>query len=185
MFPPVQILTPRMRLVPFSPEIVRAFFDNRDKLPILLGACVPHDWPVDPVILQILHDKLDDASAFVWSDYIYIHRRDNTVIGDGGFKGPPDANGCVDIGYAVIPGYRGQGLATEGARALLEQAFSHAEVCSVRADTSVNGLASMGVLRRIDMRQYGIGHNDEDGDLYCWQVTREQYEQNMLGYVAD
>ena len=177
MSPASEILTERLRLIPITPEFVRAFYRNKDELSRLLGAGVPANWPVDPVILEILKDQLDNPSAFIWSDYIYIHRQDKKVIGDGGFKGPPDAGGLVEIGYAVLPEYRGMGLATEAARALLERAFSHSKVKSVCAETTVNGRASMAVLQKAGMQRCGARHDEEDGDLYCWRILREEFEK--------
>jgi [ribosomal protein S5]-alanine N-acetyltransferase len=174
--PQADLFTPRLRLVPVSPDLVRAFFKSKDELSRLLGASLPDGWPVDPVILEILKDRLDDPAAFAWADYIYIHRQDNAVIGDGGFKGPPDTTGRVEIGYAVLPEYRQKGLATEAARMLVQQAFACPEVGAVCADTSVNGLASMAVLRKIGMQQYGTGHNEEDDNLICWRISRGEYE---------
>ena len=177
--PPIEIVTTRLRLVPITPELVRAFFNDRDKLSRLLKASIPNDWPVDPVIMEILIKRLDDPSAFEWADYICIHKEDGKVVGDGGFKGPPDTDGCVEIGYGIIPEYRKRGLATEAALALVELAFSHQEVKILCAETVIDGIASIRVLQKLGMHQHGTNHNDEDGDLYCWQLTRDDYEDNV------
>lgn len=145
----------------------------------LLDASVPDNWPVDPIILEILKKRLDDPAAFEWADYIYIHREDNEVIGDGGFKDRPDENGCVEIGYGLIPEYRNKGLATEAAKALLNHAFSNAEVTAVRAETVTTGFASMRILKKLGMEMCGSRHDDEDGDLYCWRISRDQYRANV------
>jgi RimJ/RimL family protein N-acetyltransferase len=40
-------------------------------------------------------------------------RATGMVIGDIGFRGPPDAAGIVEIGYSVVAGRRRRGYATE------------------------------------------------------------------------
>jgi len=177
MLSKTELYTPRLRLIPVSPAIVRAFFNDREELSRILGAVIPLDWPVDPVIMEILKRRPDDTGAFDWADYIYIHKQEKKVIGDGGFKGPPDTDGRVEIGYAIIPEYRNKGLATEGALALAEWAFSNVGVSKVCAETSVNGTASMRVVQKLGMQKCGARHDDEDGDLFCWQITREEYEK--------
>ena len=173
-----ELLTNRLRLVPITPRHVRAFYENKEILSRLLGAQIPASWPVDPVIMKILKQQLDNSAAFDWADYIYIHKKDNKVVGDGGFKGPPGADGRVEIGYGVIPEYRNKGLATEAASALAERAFSNPAVSKIYAETTVTGTASMRVLQKLGMRQCGTGHNEEDGDLYCWQISRDEFEKN-------
>lgn len=41
--------------------------------------------------------------------FALVHLADNAVIGSGGYKGPPNADGVVEIAYGVVPGYQGRG----------------------------------------------------------------------------
>ena len=54
----------------------------------------------------------------------WIHQLvvDDQVVGDIGFHGPP-ADGSVEIGYAVVPARRGQGLATRACALIVEMAW--------------------------------------------------------------
>src|SRR5438046_10001249 len=47
-----------------------------------------------------------------------VHRTSGTVVGGCGFKGPPGADGAVEIAYGVAPEHQGKGYATEAAAAL-------------------------------------------------------------------
>ena len=42
-----------------------------------------------------------------WWMYLVIHKDSNTLIGTCGYKGLPDDNGAVEIGYEIAPAYRG------------------------------------------------------------------------------
>lgn len=59
--------------------------------------------------------KSHPAANGRWT-YLFIHKPDLTLIGLGGFKGAVNAEGMVDIGYAIAPSYRRRGLAIEAAQ---------------------------------------------------------------------
>ena len=45
-----------------------------------------------------------------WGTRLFILEDPRTLVGWGGFKGPP-ADGVVEVGYAVAPDFRGRGIA--------------------------------------------------------------------------
>jgi RimJ/RimL family protein N-acetyltransferase len=53
--------------------------------------------------------------------------------------------------WAISPPFRGQGYATEAARAMVEYAFSHLRVKRMVATTTDENAASVGVMRRLGM----------------------------------
>lgn len=67
-----------------------------------------------------------NPDALGWWTYLFTHARDRVLVGEGGYKGKADDSGMVEIGYAIVPAYRGHGLATEVARGFIDHAFSHA-----------------------------------------------------------
>jgi ribosomal-protein-alanine N-acetyltransferase len=115
-------------------------------------------------------------SVLGWWTYLFIHTADLTLIGVGGFKGEPDAEGVVEIGYAIAPAYRGRGLATESARGMIEYAFSHSEVSRVDAHTLPERNVSTRVLKRVGMSYLGVVNDPEDGAVWQWSLRREEYE---------
>lgn len=58
-----------------------------------------------------------------------------------------------ELGYRLHPDHWGQGLATEGSRALLEHAFDQLSARTVTAETMVVNAASRRVMERIGMRK--------------------------------
>ena len=170
------INTERLTLAPITPEHIAAFFRSRTELGSLLGVEVPADWPVFPEGMEYWREKSDklirDAG---WAGYLFIHRKDGRVVGDGGFKGPPDDEGIVETGYAIIPEYRGKGLATEAEQALINWAFSHPEVKFVTAETLTNGKDSMRVLEKLGMAYMGVRADPKDGAVFLWRLSREDY----------
>jgi RimJ/RimL family protein N-acetyltransferase len=81
------------------------------------------------------------------------------VVGDAGFHGPPPDEGTVEVevGYQVVPGWRGRGVATRACALLLEHAWRHgAEL--VRAEVepdNPDGDASRAVLLANGFRAEG------------------------------
>src|SRR5439155_234589 len=71
-----------------------------------------------------------------WVDgFAVVHRDGGVIIGNAGFKGPPDQGGMVEIAYGIVPAFEGRGFATEAATALVAFAFASERVRLVRAHT--------------------------------------------------
>lgn len=123
--------------------------------------------------LEYLLANTDAESPLtVWGSYLFIHRIDHAVIGFGGFKGAPDAEGMVEIGYGVAPSYQGRGYATQAAQALVNFAFTSPQVRVVCAHTAPEENASTSVLTKIGMRYIGVVHDPHDGDIWRWEMGR-------------
>lgn len=82
------------------------------------------------------------------------------VVGDVGFHGPPPGSGPVEveIGYDVVPSWRGRGVAGRACALVLEQAWRDGAIL-VRAETDPGNVASRRVLR-------GNGFTADGDDQY-------------------
>jgi len=117
--------------------------------------------------LALLHaSKLADP----WTHGFSLVLRDSdTVVGKAGFKGPPAADGVVEIAYGLSPDYQGKGYATEAAEALTAYAFSSGKVRVVRAHTLPESNASARVLTKCGFRRIGEVIDPEDGLVWRWE----------------
>lgn len=104
--------------------------------------------------------------------FFIVDPQRNQVVGTAGFKGPPDADGVVEIAYGVAPGYQGRGYATEAANALVEFALSDPTVRTVRAHTLPEKNASTRVLTKNGFRHLGEVIDPEDGLVWRWELPR-------------
>ena len=102
-----------------------------------------------------------------------VHRESGSVVGKCGFKGPPDADGVVEIAYGVDPEHQGKGYATEAAQGLVSYAFSHEPVRLVRAHTLPEPNASTRVLAKSGFRRVGEVIDPEDGLVWRWERNNE------------
>ena len=97
---------------------------------------------------------------------------DGMLCGTAGYKGPPDAEGSVEVGYSVIPEARRRGFASGAVALLVARAFADPRVSTVRAETMQDALPSKAVLRRCGFRQVGTRHDVDDGDVACFERRR-------------
>ena len=95
--------------------------------------------------------------------------RDGALIGMCGLI-RRDGFDDVDLGYAFLPAYRGQGHAREAAAAWLACGFERFDLKRIVAITSVDNAASGKVLEAIGMRfeqRMRVAGHEEDSLLYA------------------
>ena len=154
--------TKNLKLVPQTLEEVRAMVErmtpsekaelSADWLARLRAATPPDPWTLG---------------------FSLVHLDSDTVVGTCGFKGPPGADGVVEIAYGVHPEHQGRGYATEAAQSLTDYAFSSGKVRVVRAHTRPEPNASTRVLAKCGFRCIGEVIDPEDGLVWRWE--RDDY----------
>ena len=65
----------------------------------------------------------------------------------------PQSYEAIELGYAIIPGARGRGYVTEGARGALAAAFTSFDIPSIRAKCRSDNVKSAAVLLRCGMHE--------------------------------
>ncbi len=172
------IETVHLRLIPYSPDHLLALiegderFEERFTLPASEGlrAFIVSD-EVSPVWLERLRAS---SAADPWvHGFAVVHRESRSVIGNVGFKGPPDEVGMVEIAYGIVPAFQGRGYATEAAEAGVAFAFGNGRVRLVRAHTLPTPNASTRVLEKCGFKHTGEIVDPEDGFLWRWERNKE------------
>jgi RimJ/RimL family protein N-acetyltransferase len=112
-----------------------------------------------------------DASPDPWTlGFAVVHRANDIRIGSCGFKGPPSADGRVEIAYGIDADHQGKGYATEAAEALTAYAFRSGQVRVVMAHTLPEANASTRVLTKCGFRFVGEVTDPEDGLVWRWET---------------
>ena len=106
-----------------------------------------------------------------WGTRLFVVEDPRTVVGFGGFKGPP-REGEVEIGYAIAPAWEGRGLATSAVRELLRQAFASAGVRRVTARTLAEPGPSVRVLEKNGFLADGEVADREVGTAWSFHRAR-------------
>jgi RimJ/RimL family protein N-acetyltransferase len=105
-----------------------------------------------------------------WFAHLVVDGSSGRVIGTCGFKGPPDADGMVEIAYHTFPAFERQGYATEMARALRDLASADPDVQVVRAHTLRERNVSVRILESLGFDFRGEVVEPEDGLVWRWEV---------------
>ncbi|HMQ54008.1 MAG TPA: GNAT family N-acetyltransferase [Anaerolineae bacterium] len=166
------IKTKHLHLRPVERRHVEAFLRGRAELAALLQVSLPQNWPHFPAALAVLPGSSGEAGPSGWEGYFFIQPQERVLVGNGGFKGPPDETGTVEIGYEIATEYWNRGFATEAARGLIEYAFAHPEVQSVIAHTLAEKNASTSVLQKVGMRFVAEVADPGEGTIWRWQISR-------------
>jgi RimJ/RimL family protein N-acetyltransferase len=89
-------------------------------------------------------------------------------------------HGQGEMGWALGDEYRGQGYATEAARALMDYGFNSLGLHRIHADTSTDNLAACRIMERLGMRREGLlrGAVHEEGkwvDRYIYGMLADEW----------
>lgn len=152
------VTTENLELVLQSHDDVMTYLDS---MPASDRAEVSPDW-------LLLLKKAEHASPWIHG-YAIKQLRDGAEVGRCGFKGPPDADGMVEIAYGIFPGYQGKGYATEAVKALTASVLESKSVSLIRAHTLPSESASTSVLRNCGYRFVGEVDDPEDGRVWRWE----------------
>jgi RimJ/RimL family protein N-acetyltransferase len=172
------IETAHLRLLPYSPGHLLALIEGYERFQEGFG--LPAAQGLRDFILsdEVSPAWLAELRASVAADpwvhgFAVVHRESGSVIGSAGFKGPPDAEGMVEIAYGIVPAFQGRGYATETAHALVGYAFGSGGVRLVRAHTAPTPNASTRVLAKCGFTRIGEVEDPEDGQVWRWERTRD------------
>lgn len=148
--------TRRLTLVAATAEHLLTEIASPEQLGELLQAVVPAGWPpgeydteAQEFFLGRLLEGGDDVVGW-YGWYALAEDRGSqrpVLIAAGGFLGPPDANGDVEIGYSVHAQWRRQGFAKELVHDLVTFALENRLVRRIVAHTTTENVASCEVLR--------------------------------------
>lgn len=167
------IETQRLKIIPCSRQHLEILTVSESKLAESLGIAMADKWLLFPESVAYSIKMIDDDErALIWGMHLLIHKVDNILIGCGGYKGAPDANGMVEFGYSVAPSYENRGLATEAAKALIQKAFENDGVMMVDAHTLAEWNASTRILQKNGLTKIAEKLDPDDGEIWQWRLLR-------------
>jgi len=168
------IETSRMFLVLGTQPVLEAVLRGDKSLGKLLSVRVPLLWTEfgDPIFRFSLEKVRENPNEAIWWTYLPILKQEKVLIGSCGYKGPPDKEGIVEIGYEITKEYRGLGLATELAQGLIDYAFGFPEVKAIKAHTLAYLNPSCSVLQKCGLKKNGELFDPDDGDIWQWMLYR-------------
>ena len=112
-----------------------------------------------------------DPAAAAWVTGVVWDAGRGLAVGRAGFHGPPEADGSVEVGYAVLPEHRRRGYGTAALASLLERAAREPGVRTVRASVSPGNTASEALVARFGFVRVGEQVDEVDGLELVYEVA--------------
>jgi RimJ/RimL family protein N-acetyltransferase len=156
---------PAIRFVQLSPAALTALIDGD-----LPAAAAAAGHPLSDFLLteswlwEIRRNQIaQDPASADWIARAAVAEPEDVVVGHGGFHGPPDEHGTVEVAYSVDPAYRRRGYARAILAALLERADADPAVHVVRASISPDNTGSLATIAGLGFTKAGEQWDPEDG----------------------
>lgn len=109
---------------------------------------------ISPHVKQSITQKIipnlndSDKDNLYYTFWMIIERSKNRIVAEICFKGEPDENGVVEVGYATYDEYQGNGFMTEALRGIMNWTFEQKKVTKALAETNPGNMASIRVLEK-------------------------------------
>ena len=174
------IHTQRLRLLTCELPHLTAIAQNPASLGTLLGVTVPDHWPAHRSAYghaEALARKNPLLVMSGWWLYLFVDPASKVLVGSGGFKSAPDADGIIEIGCEIAPDYRRQAYATEALLGLIRYAFSRSGVSAVQGHSLARKCPRSELLRALGMKKVGVAADAAAGEVWVWQLSQEAYLQ--------
>ena len=147
------LATQRLTLTALTADQLRQALSHPERLGASLNCLLAEGCFSDASrrAIYVKLDKMDQADEPLHSWFTYwliVLREEKVAAGLVGYKGAPDDNGEVEIGYGISPAYQGKGYMTEAVHGLVEWAFRQPGCGSVCAETLRTNIASQRVLQK-------------------------------------
>jgi [ribosomal protein S5]-alanine N-acetyltransferase len=168
--------TTNLQLLTIERIHIEAFLRSKSELAETLHVAIPNSWPTFPEAFSIPAEGSHESNPPTndWNGFFFIDQKNIALVGNGGFYGPPDDLGAVEIGYEIASEYWNRGFATEAVQAMINFAFAHEEVRIVRAHTLAEQNASNRVLQKVGMKFVAEIDGFEQGKTWRWQISRDE-----------
>jgi len=152
-------------------EQLLAVFQNADVRRFLLDdSLVSREWVQSEIAASA--ERFSESGSGLWAVRLKTH---TPIIGFAGFREffePPQ----LQLLYGLLPGYWGQGLATEAATAVCDHAFQTLHLPKIQAAIDTPNAASRRVLKRLGMQLVKTTPDDESGTEF-YLLTREDWKR--------
>jgi ribosomal-protein-alanine N-acetyltransferase len=149
----MELQTHRLKLIPCTEDSV--------------SKVTSKEYEIGPHIEAYLEGLKDDSTLLGWGVWLVIEKEKNTIIGDIGFKGKPNSENVVEVGYGIIPSAQKKGYATEAVKGIIKWAFSSSQVNKVIAECLDDNIPSIKVLEKLKMTRI-----DQENNMLKWELKK-------------
>ncbi|GGF11975.1 N-acetyltransferase [Halobacillus andaensis] len=168
----MELLSARLKYIPMTIDLAQTIMKN--PLAFYYKYQLPwnRSWPHDGLkaMLPFYVESLEeDSNHLGFGPWIIMDIDQERVIGDIGFKGIPDEEGTVEVGYHIVETERNQGYATEALKAMCNWAFENEQISSVEAQCGKSNIPSQKVLIN-----NGFAQTLSNRDMFTFQKKKQK-----------
>ncbi len=113
---------------------------------------------VERIILPKLR-KMKGQDYLYSTFWVVVEKATSIIVAELGFKGIPDKNGIIEIGYGTMPSQRGRGIMTEAVGGMMQWAKTNPGIHFIYGETNINNLASIRVLEKNGFESFDLKQN--------------------------
>ncbi len=174
------IETARLRLRPFNLEDVDSFYAiwNDPEVRKFLWDDQPVSMEVAYVAVRASIELFENQGFGMW---VMIHKESDTIIGSCGFRFLGDTPE-IELLYAILPSFWGQGLTSEAAHAVLRYGFEELGFERIVGLANVENVASLRVMEKVGMKfEKHADYLDEPMAYYG--ISRDDFKAGDSVYI--
>ncbi|WP_394219822.1 GNAT family N-acetyltransferase [Halobacillus trueperi] len=171
----MELKTERLQLFPITLDLAQTLMKNSLAFYYKFQLPWNKNWPHDGLkaLMPMYAERLEnDSDELGFGPWVMIDSAGEHVLGDIGFKGKPDSEGNVEIGYHVVASERNYGYASEAVQTLCEWAFTHAEVKGIEAQCDKDNIPSQKVLIN-----NGFNHTGRSMDILVFKKEKKIHQK--------
>ena len=168
----MRLETARLSLFPLTYEQLGLYLRADGSLERSLGL-VPRARPIPAALVEAFRDDIlpamlaDPANAPFATLWTIVERDAGRAVGDLCFKGPPNGDGEVEVGYGTYDEFRNRGFMSEALGAVCAWALAQPGVRAVAAETETDNAPSRRALEKNGFAPVGAA----DGRMR-WRLDR-------------
>lgn len=174
-----ELYSDNVRLVSTTAALLDLEDASVEQLATALGTSKPPSWPPlynDVETRRWVRDRLRaDPDHSEWYSWYIVASFDGVAVlaGTCGYKGRPDAEGSVEVGYSVVPELQRRGIASSSLQLLCTRAFALG-AASVVAHTLPDLVASQRLLERTGFKRVSTISDPEEGEVWRYQLLKSK-----------
>ncbi len=156
----MQLQTQRLRIIPLTKEQLANYsipdFSLENSLNVNIIPRIVHEFLANVITSKIMLSLNDtNKNPLYYTFWTIIAKQENIMVADCCFKGEPNENGEIEIGYGTYPAFEGKGFMTEAVGEMVKWAFEQPNVQAVTAQTDPRNIASQKILEKNNFVEYG------------------------------
>lgn len=128
-------------------------------------------YSIEEAGLYIKMRMIPQMERLGFSNYTIVRKSDNEKIGICGLYDRAGLDG-LDIGFALLPEFEGNGFAFEAASKLVQVASDEFEITEIQAITSTDNISSQKLIEKLGLKFAGTVRLPNDNeDLFLYKAS--------------